>query len=264
MTTPNATPRTAVATRVAADGNSVTFEQMERMASAVAKSGLFGVKTADQALALMLVAQAEGRSPAVAAQEYHIIQGRPALKADTLLARYQQAGGTVKFEELSEKRCAATFSHPASGSFTIDWTLEMAQRAGLASKDNWKAYPRAMLRARVISEGVRTSFPGVAIGVYTPEEIRDGAVEVDITPVPQADAVRGAVQAAAESATALTDAERQEHFNAIDNAADQAALAAAFAAAWKHAKEAHDTGAQSAFKTVYDARKADLTKEGQL
>ena len=98
MSTTNATPRTAVATRVAADGNSVTFEQMERMASAVAKSGLFGVKTADQALALMLVAQAEGRSPAVAAQEYHIIQGRPALKADTLLARYQQAGGTVKFE----------------------------------------------------------------------------------------------------------------------------------------------------------------------
>ena len=262
MSTTNATPRTAVATRVAADGNSVTFEQMERMASAVAKSGLFGVKTADQALALMLVAQAEGRSPAVAAQEYHIIQGRPALKADTLLARYQQAGGTVKFEELSEKRCAATFSHPASGSFTIDWTLEMAQRAGLASKDNWKAYPRAMLRARVISEGVRTSFPGVAIGVYTPEELQDGAPEVDITPVSQADAVRTVVENV--SATALTDAERQEHFDAIDKSADQAALAIAFAAAWKHAKEAHDTGAQAAFKSVYDARKADLTKEGQL
>ena len=262
MSTTNATPRTAVATRVAADGNSVTFEQMERMASAVAKSGLFGVKTADQALALMLVAQAEGRSPAVAAQEYHIIQGRPALKADTLLARYQQAGGTVKFEELSEKRCAATFSHPASGSFTIDWTIEMAQRAGLAGKDNWKAYPRAMLRARVISEGVRTSFPGVAIGVYTPEELQDGAPEVDITPVSQADAVRTVVENV--SATALTDAERQEHFDAIDKSADQAALAIAFAAAWKHAKEAHDTSAQAAFKAVYDARKADLTKEGQV
>ena len=264
MTTPTAAPRTAVAPRVAAEGNIVTFEQMERMASAIAKSGLFGVKTPEQAFALMLVSQAEGRHPATAAQEYHVIQGRPALKADTLLARYQQAGGTVKFEELSEKRCAATFSHPASGSFTIDWTIEMAQRAGLAGKDNWKAYPRAMLRARVISEGVRTSFPGVAIGVYTPEELQDGAPEVDITPVPQADAVRGAVQAAAESATALTDAERQEHFNAIDTAPDQPALATAFAAAWKHAKEAHDTGAQAAFKTVYDARKGELAKEGQL
>lgn len=262
MTTTTATPRTAVATRVAADGNAVTFESMERMASAVAKSGLFGVKTPDQALALMLVAQAEGRHPATAAQEYHIIQNRPALKADTLLARYQQAGGTVKFEELSEKRCAATFSHPASGAFTIDWTIEMAQRAGLANKDTWKSYPRAMLRARVISEGVRTSFPGVAIGVYTPEELQDGAPEVDITPVSQADAVRTVVENV--SATALTDAERQEHFDAIDKSADQAALATAFAAAWKHAKEAHDTGAQAAFKAVYDARKAELTKEGQV
>ena len=261
MSTTNATPRTAVATRVAADGNAVTFESMERMASAVAKSGLFGVKTPDQALALMLVAQAEGRHPATAAQEYHIIQNRPALKADTLLARYQQAGGTVKFEELSEKRCAATFSHPASGTFTIDWTIEMAQRAGLANKDTWKSYPRAMLRARVTSEGVRTSFPGVAIGVYTPEELQDGAPEVDITPVSQADAVRTVVENV--SATALTDAERQEHFDAIDKSADQAALAIAFAAAWKHAKEAHDTSAQAAFKAVYDARKAELTKEGQ-
>ena len=262
MSTTTATPRTAVATRVAADGNSVTFESMERMASAVAKSGLFGVKTPDQALALMLVAQAEGRQPATAAQEYHIIQNRPALKADTLLARYQQAGGTVKFEELSEKRCAATFSHPASGAFTIDWTIEMAQRAGLANKDTWKSYPRAMLRARVISEGVRTSFPGVAIGVYTPEELQDGAPEVDITPVSQADAVRTVVENV--SATALTEAERQEHFDAIDKSADQAALAIAFAAAWKHAKEAHDTSAQAAFKAVYDARKAELTKEGQV
>ncbi len=262
MSTTNATPRTAVATRVAADGNAVTFESMERMASAVAKSGLFGVKTPDQALALMLVAQAEGRHPATAAQEYHIIQNRPALKADTLLARYQQAGGTVKFEELSEKRCAATFSHPASGAFTIDWTIEMAQRAGLANKDTWKSYPRAMLRARVISEGVRTSFPGVAIGVYTPEELQDGAPEVDITPVSQADAVRTVVENV--SATALTDAERQEHFDAIDKSADQAALAIAFAAAWKHAKEARDTSAQAAFKAVYDARKVELTKEGQV
>ena len=138
----------------------------------------------------------------------------------------------------------------------------MAQRAGLASRDTWKSYPRAMLRARVISEGVRTSFPGVAIGVYTPEELQDGAPEVDITPVSQADAVRTVVENV--SATALTDAERQEHFDAIDKSADQALLAKAFTAAWKHAKAANDSAAQAAFKAVYDARKAELTKEGQV
>jgi hypothetical protein len=45
--------------------------------------------------------------------------------------------------------------------------------AGLASKDVWRQYPRQMLRSRVISEGVKTVYPGVAVGVYTPEEVQD-------------------------------------------------------------------------------------------
>ena len=66
--------------------NIVPFDDQERMASAIAKSGLFGLKDQTQVLALMAVAQAEGRHPATVAKEYHIIQGRPALKADAMLA----------------------------------------------------------------------------------------------------------------------------------------------------------------------------------
>jgi hypothetical protein len=71
----------------------IPVDQVERMALAVAKSGLFGVKTSDQAMALMLIAQAEGMHPAIAARDYHVINGRPTLKADAMLARFQQAGG---------------------------------------------------------------------------------------------------------------------------------------------------------------------------
>ncbi len=53
--------------------NLVPVQDIERMALAVAKSGLFGVKTADEAMALMLIAQAEGQHPAIAARDYHII-----------------------------------------------------------------------------------------------------------------------------------------------------------------------------------------------
>jgi hypothetical protein len=59
------------------------------------------------------------------------------------------------------------------GTAVITWTIEMAREAKLADKDNWKSYPRAMLRARVVSEGIRTVFPGVVLGVYTPEEVQD-------------------------------------------------------------------------------------------
>ena len=41
----------------------VALNDMDRMAQAIATSGLFGMKTKEQALALMIVAQAENRHP---------------------------------------------------------------------------------------------------------------------------------------------------------------------------------------------------------
>jgi hypothetical protein len=151
----------------------IPLADIERMASYIAKSGLFGIKNVDQAVALMLIAAAEGKHVASAAIEYNVIQGRPALKADAMMARFQAAGGQVKWGEYTDKRVVGTFSHPQGGSVEIVWTFEQAKAIGLTGKDNWRHYPRAMLRARVISEGIRTIYPGVAVGVYTPEEVQD-------------------------------------------------------------------------------------------
>lgn len=235
-----ARPQTAV---------TVSFDQMERMAQSVAKSQLFGMKTPEQALALMLVAQAEGRHPASVASEYHIIQGRPALKADTLLARFQSVGGKVEWTEYTDTKVAGLFSHPSSPRpVLIDWDINRAKLAGLQAKDNWKNYPRAMMRARCISEGVRTCYPGVAVGMYTVEEVAD-MEPVNVTPTVTT------AQAAQEVAAtnALTELERYEHIDAMQKASTSAELATAFAAAWKHAGEARDKGARDAFKATYDA-----------
>jgi hypothetical protein len=153
--------------------NLVPVSDLERMAAAVAQSGLFGVKTPAQAMALMLVAQAEGMHPATAARDFHIVDGRPALKADAMLARFQAAGGRVRWTEYTAERVAAVFSHAAGGEVELDWTIAQARAAGLATRKPWQQYPRAMLRARVISEGIRTCFPGVAVGTYTVEELQD-------------------------------------------------------------------------------------------
>jgi len=151
----------------------VPYSEIERMGTAVAKSGLFGVKNPEQAIALMLIAQAEGLHPAIAARDYHVINGRPSRKADAMLARFQTAGGKVEFTEYTDKRVAAIFSHPQGGSVTIDWTLERAKLAELGGNGMWKKYPRQMLRSRVISEGIRTIFPGVVSGIYSTEEVAD-------------------------------------------------------------------------------------------
>jgi len=149
----------------------VALGDMQVMANAIVKSGLFGMKTADQALALMIVATAEGRHPGSVASDYHIIQGRASLKSDSMLARFQQSGGRVEWHDHTNEKVAATFSHPAGGSLRIDWDMARAKAAGLGGKDNWRSYPRQMLRARVISEGVRATFPAVLNGMYTPEEV---------------------------------------------------------------------------------------------
>jgi len=151
----------------------VPVADIERMARAVASSKLFGMTTPEQALSLMLVAQAEGRHPASAAQDYHIIQGRPAKKSDAMLRDFLSAGGKVQWLALDDKRAEATFSHPAGGTVTIAWDIDRAKRAALSGRDMWAKYPRQMLRSRVVSEGIRTVFPGATSGMYVPEEVPD-------------------------------------------------------------------------------------------
>lgn len=151
----------------------VPYADMQRMAVSIARSGLFGVRTPDQALALMLVSQAEGRHPALAARDYDIIQGRPSKKAEAMMRDFQTAGGKITWHEMSDTAAIAEFTHPQGGSVTIKWDMVMAKKAGLADKDMWKKYPRQMLRSRCVSEGVRAVFPAATSGMYVPEEVRD-------------------------------------------------------------------------------------------
>lgn len=161
--------------------------EVQTMAKAVAQSGLFGAKTLDQALALMLVAQAEGMHPMTAVQTYDIIDGKPAMKAQAMLARFQRAGGTVEWKARTSERACASFTHPQGGTVEVEWTIEMAKasvaigRNGL--KDNWRKFPRQMLTARVISEGVTTVYPAAKGGFYTPEEVQDFSPR-DVNPRP--------------------------------------------------------------------------------
>lgn len=156
---------------------------MQKMAESIARSGLFGMKTADQALALMLVAQAEGQHPATITQDYDLIQGKACRKTHSVMARFQQMGGKVEWHQLDDTIADATFSHAAGGSLRMTWTFEQAKKAGLTGKDNWVKYPRAMLRARVIAEGVRAVYPAAIGGLLVAEEAQDlspkdmGAVE---------------------------------------------------------------------------------------
>lgn len=149
----------------------VPFEQLNTMADAFARSGMFGAKTKEQALSLLLLAQAEGVHPAIAMRDFDIIQGRPAKKAEAMHRSFIAAGGKIEWHELSDEKADATFSHPQGGTARITWDMQRAQKAGLKNKDMYSKYPRQMLKARVVSEGCRTVFPAATSGLYVPEEV---------------------------------------------------------------------------------------------
>jgi len=153
--------------------NLVPLQDITQMAEVAAGSKMFGFKNPQEAMAIMLLCQAENLHPAVAMRDYHVIQGRPALKADAMLARFQQAGGSVQWKDYTDEKVTGVFSHPSGGSLEVSWSLAQAKSIGIANKDNWRNYPRAMLRARCVSEGIRSVYPGCVVGVYTPEEIQD-------------------------------------------------------------------------------------------
>ena len=153
--------------------NELTVQDITNMSVAFAKSGLFGYKNSAEAFSLMMVAQANGIHPAKAVERYHIIQGRPAMKSEAMLAAFQEAGGSIRWIERNEKKCALHLEHPQGGELDVVWTIERATKAGLTGKTTWKQYPAAMLSARCVSEGVRALYPACLCGMYTPEEVSD-------------------------------------------------------------------------------------------
>jgi len=174
--------------------NIVPMADIQKMAKVAADSKMFGFKNEAEAMAIMLLCQAEDMHPAIAMRDFHVIQGRPALKSDAMLARFQTSGGKVNWTSYTDEVVTGIFSHPQGGEVSITWNMEMAHRLGFNKKENWRNYPRAMMRARCISEGIRTVFPACVAGVYTPEEVQDfspakSAKVVDVMPEPEPEPV---------------------------------------------------------------------------
>lgn len=182
----------------------MAVSDVERVALAIAKGGLFGSKDPNAVLTLCLLAQAEGQHPAVVFRDYHIINGKPAKKADAMLRDFITAGGKVEWHALDDTKADATFSHP-SGSARIDWTLERAKKAGLTTQ-MWTKYPRQMLRSRVISEGVRTVFPGATSGLYEVGEVQDITGHADEPEAPKSELREQLVQSVAQTPDPVVEA----------------------------------------------------------
>lgn len=132
------------------------------------------VKTPAQVAVLVLTGRELGIPPMHALRSIQVIKGKPTLSADLQLALFHRAGGRSQVLASDTTRCEMAFVRPDGGRHLELFTVEDAKRAGLAGKDMWRTYPKAMLRARCISSGLRVCAPDIMAGLYDPDEL-DGA-----------------------------------------------------------------------------------------
>jgi hypothetical protein len=134
-------------------------------------------------LIAMGLGQAIGLTPAQALYEIYVVNGRPSPSANLMAALVRRAGHKLRIDG-DTTTCTATLirADDPEYPFTATWTMEQARAiSGLTSKETWKAYPAAMLRARAISEVVRAGASEVVLGMeYSREEMGD--VEHDTPP----------------------------------------------------------------------------------
>lgn len=135
------------------------------------ESGLFmDLKSAAQAV-VKIQAGAELGIPAFASLSgIHIIQGKPTIGAGIIASKVKSSGKyDYKVIQQDDKACSIDFYQGKEKIGNSTFTIQDAQKAGTKNLDK---FPKNMLFARAISNGVKWFTPDIFAGpVYTPEEM---------------------------------------------------------------------------------------------
>lgn len=149
-----------------------------------AKSGMFpDVKTQAEAVVKILAGKEMGLSPFESMNNLYIVNGKLSLMSNSMASIVKKSNKydyTVKV--LDDKECTIEFFSKNGDKElmgTSTFTFQDAAKAGLVNKEVWKSYPRNMLFARALSNGVRWFCPDASCG-YTVEEMQDVVQEKEI------------------------------------------------------------------------------------
>lgn len=223
-----------------------SLEQAQWLAKQVVSSGLApsDLRKPQDALVILMTGAELGLRPMEALRGIYVVNGRPTLKADLMVALVRKSPECEYFTrtEMNNERCTyetKRSDQPQPQEYT--YTIEQAHNAGLTDKDVWEKYPDRMLRARAASALAREEYPEVLLGLYTPEEassidddpetdpvvaevVEDDAAQPEPTgetaePEPSDDAV-----ADASSAVAANDARCEQLTDRIRDLVEEAAL----------------------------------------
>lgn len=214
------------------------WNTMKEQAGMLVKSGFLppALNTAEKVIAVALKGRELGIGMMEAISQINIIQGKPTLSAQLMLALATRTGQLESFECPSTKDGAiARCKRKGWPMAEVRFGPSEARALGLDAKDNYKKQPETMYVWRATSAVLRKTFPDALSGLYTPEELgadvevnEDGSLTVQAQVVPtiampkakEASPVEASASAQGEPARkGITDTQRRK-FHAVADAAD--------------------------------------------
>ena len=123
-----------------------------------------------------------GLQPLQAMQNIAVINGRPAIWGDAMLAIVRGSGLLERItEEPTDTGCTCAVKRKGEPEVVRTFTLEDAKRAGLAGKQGpWQQHPKRMMQMRARAFALRDVFPDVLRGVHIAEIAQDEPAERDM------------------------------------------------------------------------------------
>lgn len=150
------------------------IDSLARVAKMAHGSGLARVQSVEAAGVVIMAGLELGLTPMQALLGIHLVEGKPVIAADTLVAIVRRSRVCKSWRTVESTARVCTIETLRAGDESPvmrTWTIDDAKAAGLTGKPIWQKYPRAMLRHRCATDLAREVYPDVVLGMYDPEEL---------------------------------------------------------------------------------------------
>ena len=168
------------------------MDEALRMAEMLSRSQMipkaYQSKPQDALVAMMMGCEL-GLNPIQALQNIAVINGKPSIFGDALVAlmlNHPSFGGMEEAFDDASMTATCTVWRKGGPRHTQAFSEADARKAGLWGKAGpWAQYPKRMLQMRARGFAIRSQFADALAGLITREEAEDMPVERNITPTPE-------------------------------------------------------------------------------
>lgn len=196
-----------------------TLDEAFRVSQAIAASGLAprGLEKPEQIMVAIMAGAELGFAPFQSLQSFAVVNGRPTLWGDGLVAVVRRNGCTIReWHEGETAFCEVT--RPDTGeTIRRQFSQADAAKAGLAGKTGpWQQYPQRMRAMRARAWAVRDGCADMLRGFQIAEEVAD-YVEVTATRAgPETTGLRARLESRAAASTGFDPAHVARETGAVD------------------------------------------------